>query len=447
MRMVIIGAGSAGSKLAAKLCDMNHDVVLVDEQQAPLDEAAARFDILTVCGSGASPSVLRSAEIERAGMLLAVTDRDEVNVLACALAADAGVPLKVARLSDPGWTDIGQDVARRMGVDLGISHKEVCARELSSILHMPGAMETVDLLDGRLMLLGIRIREGSPLLTGSLKDFAEEPVFATTRFIAQARPEHVLIPSGETQFKLRDEAYVVTRPEHAGPLLDWISPARPDIDHIVIAGGGDLGLGLAQLLDGDKCKVVLIEQDPARAQHCSDVLEKALVLQEDVSNQESLAKANIGKHTAFLSLTGEDELNIISCLVASRMGAVHTSAQIGKPEYVPIIRSLGLIDRAVSPHLSMINAILHFARAKHVTGAALLHRLPGEMLEVTVPKRNKWVDLAIRRIRLPHGAIIASFLRGDDVSVPTGDDVIRVGDRLAIFALPEAVAKTEALFK
>jgi len=447
MRIVIIGAGNAGSKLATKLCDMNHDVVLVDKRQAPLDEAEARLDILTVCGSGASPGVLKSAEIECAEMLLAVTAHDEVNLIACGLAADAGVPLKVARISDPGWNDTGAATARRMGVDLAVSHKEECAQELSNILHMSGAMETVDLLDGRLVLLGIRIEEDSPLLGGALQSFVEEPIFATTRFIAQIREEQVLIPSGNTQFMAGDEGYVVTRPEYVSSLLDWVSPSRPDINRIVIAGGGDLGLSLARRLDGDNCTVVLIDQDSARAEHCSNVLNKTLVLHEDVSLQQSLENARIGENSAFLALTGDDEVNIISCLVASRMGAAYTAAQIGKAEYVPIVRSLCLLDRVVSPHLSMINSILHFVRAKNVTGAALLHRLPGEMLEVTVPQTSKWAGLDLRRIQMPRDTIIASFLRNDDVRVPTGDDVICAGDQLVIFALPKAVARTEALFR
>ena len=446
MRIVIIGAGNAGSHLTAKLCGMNHDVVLIDKRKEALDDVEAKCDVMTIHGSGASPSVLDSAELGKADLLLAVTNRDEVNFVACAYAAGLGVDRKVARVADPAWARTDGEVLRRMGIDMAVCHKEECARELSDILHMTGAIETVDLLDGRVMALAVRIKEGSPVLDGPLQNFAAHSVVSTTRFIARLRGDDIEIPHGDTGFEVGDELYVVTRPEHASALLDWIAPGRPEINRIVIAGGGGLGLGLAERLERWASQVVLIERDAEQAEHCSEVLKSALVMRGDASLQESLENATIGPRTAYLALTGDDELNIISCLVASRMGAAMTIAQIAKIEYVPVVRGLQLRDRVVSPQMSMINAILHFVRAKHVTGAAQLQQLPGELLEVEVSDRNRWADKAVRTVHMPRGALIAALLRDDEVRVPTGSDVLRAGDRLVIFSLPGTVSKTESLF-
>lgn len=447
MRFVIVGAGNAGRHLARTLCSLNHDVVLIDEREEPLQEVEAQLDIMTVQGQGSSPSVLDRAEIQKADLLVAVTNRDEVNILACAYAHACNVQHKVARVSNPAYAARNSRLdLHQLGVDLVVSHKEECAREIYNILRMPGTLEVVDLLGGSVVTVGFKVSTVSPLLRVSLREFPNPDWLACLRFIALVRGEEMLIPHGDTQIMIGDDLYVVMPPDKVVDFLDWAAPDHPKFDKVVIGGGGDLGLSLARRLEGLAMQVVLLERDAERAEFCSTELNRALVIRGDFLAQETLESAGIVDNTAFVAVAGEDEDNIISCLLAQKEGASFTLAQVIKPEYVSIINGLSLLDRVVSPHLAMINAILHFVRGRHVTHASLLHNLPGELIEITIPPGGKLTGKAIRDAKMPPGSIIAALLRNGEPLTPTGDLVLAAGDRVVLFALQKALGRLETLF-
>ncbi|MFH0953750.1 MAG: Trk system potassium transporter TrkA [Verrucomicrobiota bacterium] len=448
MRVVIIGSGNAGQNLAAKLCDEGHDIVLIDSREEPLAEAESKLDILTIHGEGSSPRVLAKAEIGKADLVVAVTDRDEVNILACIIAHAAGVKHKVARVSNRDYLEPTDRMdLQKLGVDLVVSQKEECANELFNILRMPGTLEAVDLLEGQILAVGVKVHMDSPLIRGPLKAFPKPELLQAIRFIAVIRGVELIVPRGDTQFLIGDEVYLVGRPQDVSSFLDWAWPERHSFKKVVIAGGGDMGLHLAQLLERTSIQVALVEPDNARANYCSGVLTRSLVIKGNPLDKETLQNAGIVEETAFVAAEGTDENNIIGCLLAADLGARFTLAQVTKPEYVPIIDNLSLLDRAVSPPLSMINAILHFVRGHHVKAAALFHKLPGELLDVVVPPKGKWAGQAIKDLKLPAGVTIAGVRRKDDVFVATGDLVLVEGDRLVVFSPPDAVAKLEQLFR
>ena len=448
MRVLIVGSGNAGQTLAEKLCSEKHDVVVVDRRAEALAQIQSQLDVLTIEGEGSSPQVLEQAGIAKADMVVAVTDRDEVNVLACVLAHSVGVPHKVARVSNLDYIHPPERYdLKSLGIDMIVSQKEECAHELYNILRMPGALEAVDLLENRVMASGIKVHMDSPLLRAPLKNFPQPELLQAIRFIALVRGSEVIVPRGDTQFIIGDDVYFVGRPDHVRSFLEWAWPEHSSFKKVLIAGGGDLGLHLAQLLEGTSMQVVLVEQDESRANYCSGVLNRTLVLKGNPLEQETLKNAGIIEETAFVAVTDSDENNIIGCLLAADMKARFTLAQVTKPEYVPIIESLSLLDRAVSPPLSMINAILHFIRGKHVKAAALFHKLPGELLDVVIPPKGKWAGKAIKDARMPEGVTVASVLRNDQVLVATGELTFEPGDRLIIFAPPRAVNKLEPLFR
>jgi trk system potassium uptake protein TrkA len=446
MRIVILGAGNAGRHLAVRLSSERHDIVVVDTDAGKLASLQSHVDVQTVLGPGTDPRVLEEAGLSKAALLIAVTNRDEVNVLACALAHLAGVPTKVARVSGsrPYLGDSHYDL-RRLGIDLVVSQKEECADEIFTILRMPGTIEAIDLLDRRALMVGIRAHMDSPIILQPLKDFPKPDLLERIRFIAVMRGEEVLIPSGETQFMIGDDVYVVGTPPDVLDLIEWASPDHTEFQKVVIAGGGDLGLELARRLDVTETQVVLIEKDLARAEQCAEALNRGTVLHGDALSPETLENADLVRGTAFVATTGDDETNIMICLLGEKSGATFTIAQVAKPDYVPIISSLSLLDRAVSSHLSMINAILHFVRGKNIKSAAILHKLPGELLEVVIGPASPWTGKAIRSLDLPKGMVIATVLRDDTVIPATGRLVFAAGDRVVIFALPKAAAKIEAL--
>lgn len=448
MRVLIIGAGSAGRHLAAKLGEEKHDIVMVDRDEAVLNAVATHLDIQTIVGEGSSPRVLERAGLMKTDLLVAVTDHDEVNILACGLAQAAGVPRKVARVANPDFLHANEKLnVRKLGPDLVISQKEECADEIYTILRMPGTLEAVDMLEGRVLAVGIKVHMDSPLVLQTLKNFPEPELLNRIRLIGIMRAEELLIPKGDTQLMIGDDIYLCGQPPDVHAFIQWANPEEERLEKVIIAGGGDLGLMLARKMEKTNTPVALIEQDAERADACSKLLDRALVIRGNALESPTLENAGVIHGTAFVAATGSDENNIMICLLAEKAGATFTLAQVVRPEYVPIINSLSLLDRAVSSHLSMINAILHYVRGKNVKAAALLHKLPGELLDVALANGHRWVDKAIQSLRIPTGVMIATVLRDSEIVPPTGSLILRAGDRLVLFAEPSAVSRIEDLFR
>jgi len=447
VRILIVGAGNTGRNLASKLCAMDHDVVIVDHRSEQLAALDAQLDLLTVLGNGSSPDVLERAEVAKADLTFAVTGVDGVNILACEISHAAGVTNSVARVANRELTRSSLIDFKQLGVDLMISQNEEVAREIFDMLRHPGLTESTELLDGRLVIIGIRARANGPLVKGALSELHAESMVSGVRFVARLRDGRLSLPQGETQFEVGDDVYVAISPDGIPTFLDWVYPGRQAFEKTVIAGGGGLGLDLAKRMEEVRKPTVLLERDSERAGDCSDALGSALVLLGDASDRETLVNAGVGPKTAFVAITGDEELNIISCMLARKLGATFTLAQVTNPDYVPVIRSIGLVDGVVSPHLCMVNAILHFVRGRHVKAAVQLRRAPGEFLHVAIRKGHRWAGKAVHRLRMPGKCLIASALRGDEILVPTGDLVIQEGDQLVMFALPADVDRVENAFK
>lgn len=442
MRIVLIGAGNAGQQLAQRLCAERHDVIVIDLHAEALAELESQLDVMTVVGQGASPRALRLAEIEKADLVVAVTSQDEVNILACLMAHAAGVPHKVARIANTDYTHNQPPYdLNAMGIDLVVSQKEECAHDLYNVLRLPGTIEVVDVLDDRAMVVGVKIDMDSPLALARLSNFPEPALIDRLRFIALHRGDDLLIPRGDTQFMIGDDVYMAGEPGPIHDFLAWAYPERPHFQKILIAGGGELGLHLARLTETMDAEILLLEPDPERAEFCADQLGRTLVMKADPLDPETFEDIGINSKTAFVAATESDENNIIVCLLAERRGACFTAAQITKGGYSSIISSLSLLDRAVNPYTSMINAISRYIRGTHIESAASLYNLPGEMIEVRVPSFSPWAGRTIRDIGALKNGIIALVMRQDEILPATGDLRLAVDDRLVLFALPQASAK------
>ena len=448
MRIVIIGAGAAGHNLAERLCGMHHDVVVIDRHPEPLQRIASALDALTIEGEGSKPAVLAEAEIEKADLLVAVTDRDEVNILSCMYARKVGVKHTVARIAEESYLSSRHLNLWSLGIDRAINHKEECAREIFDVLRLPGSLEVAQLLEGKINAIGVRTPSHSPVLDAPLKAFSNEPWFQRIRFIGLVRNQELSIPHGETQLRAGDEVYLVLRPEDADAFLEWMfAGQRNRSSKVVIAGCGDLGTLLASRLKQTSLATVLIEQDLKLAETCSETLDDALVINGNASDRSTLKEIGINANTVFVAATGDDELNLVSCVMARELGAGFTIARINKAEYVPIFNNLGLPDRVVSPHLSMVRALLRFVRGKNVRDVAFFSKLPGELLEVEIGSESRWCGLSLRDIDLPEGAIVAAVQRGEDGFVPTGEFTLLQNDRVVIYCLPATIDKLRSLFR
>lgn len=439
MRIVIIGAGAAGQQLARRLCEERHDVVMVDAHAEPLAEMETQLDVMTVIGPGSSPSTLEQAEIGKADLVVAVTSHDDVNILACILAHSAGVSHKVARISNTDYiNESGPFDLRAMGIDMVVSQKEECAHDIFNVLRLPGTIEVVDILQERAIVVGIKIDIDSPLALATLQAFPKPELITRIRFVALQRGDQLSIPRGSTQFMIGDDVYMVGEPDAITEFLHWAYPERPNFQKIVIAGGGDLGLHLSQLIETIGVENMLLEPDRDRAERCAEALNGTLVLKSDPLDPATFEDVGITSDTAFVATTDDDENNIICCLLAEKRGAGFTAAQVTKTGYAPIINSLSLMDRAVNPYTSMINAISRFIRGTHIESAASLYSLPGEVIEVRLPEHSPWVGRTIEQIGNLRDGIIAAILRDGEVFPATGDFTLASNDHLALFVLPKA---------
>lgn len=446
MRILIIGGGQTGAHLAEKFCEDEHDVVVIDSATEPLADLDSHLDLMTVHGDGANPAVLEEADIERADMVVAVTDRDDTNILACIFARARGVSRTVARVSSSSYLTSRHIHFDQLGVDLLVNQYDEYARDLYNVLRLPGSVEVADLLDERVMVVGMAIHMDSPLLGGVLKNFAGKDWLQKIRFVAVVRGDEVMTPHGDTTFLVGDEVYFAGEPDAVADFMQWAWPEHKRFQRVVIAGGGELGLQLARMLEHTRMQIVLIEQDEERADFCSAQLNRTLVIKGDALEQQTLAGIGEAGEMAYVAATGSDEHNIIGCLVAEKFGARFTAAQVGKKEYIGIINQLRLLDRIVDPHLAMINSILHFVRGKNVQSAAILARLPGELIELKLSAKHKWAGQAIKDLKIPDGVIIVTALRGTKVRTATGDLELAAGDRVVVYCLPAALSKMESLF-
>jgi len=451
MRIAIIGAGNAGRSLAAKLCDLNHEVVMVDSNPETLEEVSQGLDVMTLEGNGADPTIFERENLGRLEMVAAVTPRDEINFLACCWAKAAGTLHTIARLSDEKYVRSPLVDITRMGIDHPLVHKEECAREIYDVLYMPGTLEVTSMLDGKIDAIGLKLPENAPLAGKPLKEFRYHNWFDKVRFIGLVQNGGLVIPDGDSYANPGDDLYVVLPAGESDRFLDWITAGeRSNFKKVCIAGAGELGLSLASQLEDTGIKTVLMDKDRQQAELASERLEKCLVLNADTAEAAVLKEVGIDAGTAFVAITGDEEMNIVSCIQAKQLGAGLTVARIDKPEYVPAIGNLNLVDRVVSPNISLVRAILQYVRGEMVQEVGLFHRIEGEILEVVINvvinKDCKREGATISELKLPRGAIVAAVERDSRVLVPTGDFKLKHNDRLAIYCLPEKAAKIQSAF-
>lgn len=447
MRFIIFGAGNAGANLAKKLCELKHDIVLIDPNSEALENIESELDVMTIIAAGVSPDLLKKAEVKKANMVIGVTNRDEVNILACMFAKKAGVEYTVASISQESYIHSKDFPLKEMGIDLSLSYNKECTYDIFKVLKTPGILEASQLFTDRIIAIGMKVPDNCPMLNFCLKDFADDPLFKSIRFIGLLTDSSFTIPDGKTVFKKGDEVYFVIKSNKLEKFIDWFFPKRPhNYNKIIIVGGSSLGLTLASILEKSSFKTVLIENDEKKAEYCSEKLNETLVIRGDASKLGVLREIGVNSDTAFIATTEEDEYNIVSCIQAKELNVGFTIAQINKPEYVPIINKMRLLDKIVNPYLSIIGAILSFVRGKQVHDVSLFYKLPGELLEVEIEEKNKIVGIPINKLKLPKGTIVVALMRRNQSLIVTGDFILQENDHLLLYSIPENINKLQSLF-
>jgi trk system potassium uptake protein len=442
----VIGAGDVGFHLARQLSEEHHDVVVIEQDRDRVRLIEDSMDAIAIEGNGASLTVLERAGIERTDLLLAVTSLDEVNLMACLSASQYEVPKRIARVSRPDYYDhTGILPPERLGVDLMINPERECARETYQLLQSAAATEFAEFEGGLVQLIGIRVKPDAPVAGRRLLEIGRDVGGLKALVVAIARGRQTIIPTGATRVQAGDQVFIIGVPSDLPDVLPFAGYSRFDMRRVTIAGGSREAWFLAHMLEEHRIECTIIEADRRRALELAEELRRALVFHGDATDLDLLEMEAIGEADGFVAYTGSDERNMLSCLLAKSLGARKVISLIDRFDYLPLVAQVG-VDAAVSPRLAAVNAILSYVRRGSVLAVAMLKGTTAEGVEYNVGARFPFVDVPLEQVRMPTGCIIGAIIRDDRAIIPQGTDVIRVGDRVIAFLLPEVRAAVEKLF-
>ncbi len=444
MRVIIIGAGVVGYTIAKQLSTEGHDVVLIEKNERRVKEVRESLDVRIVHGSGASPRILMDAGIEKVDLVIAVTDSDEVNMIACLIAeTQSSVPKKIARIRDREYASYTRIFEPDyLNLDLNINPERLAAEHILKIVGVPGAIEVEDFVEGRVKLVGCKVAPESPVKGMRLSEIEGLQPLKKILIVAIYRGFETIIPRGSTTLEEGDMVFAVTVPEEAGNLLNLLGTGKKRGNRIFIVGGGEVGFYLAEHMETTGYQVKIVERDEARCAFLAEKLNRSLVIHGDGTDQDLLREENVGDTDTFIAVTDDEEANVLTSLLAKRLGADRCIALIDKPEYISMVPTIG-IDVAVSPRLSSVSSILQYVRRGKIVSVTTLLEERVEAIETIALETSDIVDRPIKKIKFPKDAIIGTVVRDDEIIMPLGETVIKPGDKVVIFALRSAIPKVE----
>jgi trk system potassium uptake protein TrkA len=449
MKVLIVGAGQVGCFLSQRLCNEGHEVVLVDQDQSHLDRVQEELNVMTVSGNGASAEVLEQANIKSCDIFIAVTDLDEVNILACLLAREYKVGKRLARVKSIEYSSQGAVLSKeKLGIDLLINPCDEVADEMVKIACRSGAFDVAEFVEGRIQFLGYRIGADSPLCGITLQELGELRGIYDFVVVAIARDEKTIIPRGEDVIEEGDSIYVIAR-EKDLPAIQYLIESKKKkkrtTPRVFILGGSQEGVRIASQLERLHFDVRLVERNLRRCRKVAAQLEKTNVIQADGNDMPALLEEGLAQAELFIAVTGSDETNILCSLLYKQQTQGRALALVNRPELLNLAPGLG-IDACVSPRMAAAGAMLKYVRYGSVVSLAAVEGSNAEVLEMEVKQDNPHIGVPLKSMGFPKGALIAAIVRGDDYQIATGESSIKAGDRVVVFALPEALTKVDRFF-
>jgi trk system potassium uptake protein TrkA len=451
MKIIILGAGQVGMSVAEILAGEANDITVVDTNVNLLQELQDRFDLRTVYGHASHPAVLAKAGAEDADMVLAFTNSDETNMVACQIAYTLfSTPTKIARIRSPEYLSRPELFAQdAMPIDVLISPEQLVTDYVQRLIEHPGALQVLDFANGLVSLVGVKAYYGGLLVGHELATLRQHMPGVETRVAAIFRGGKAILPEGDTVIEADDEVFFIAARENIRTVMGELRKLDKPVKSIILAGGGNIGKRLAQNLERDY-QVKLIERNEERARSISEELDHTIVLRGDAADEELLLDENIENTDVFCALTNEDETNILSAMLAKRRGARRVMALINRPAYVDLVES-GSIDIAISPQQATISGLLTHVRRGDVVVAHSLRRGAAEAIEAVAHGNSntcKVIGRRIEELRLPEGTTIGAIVRGDNVMIAHHDTVIENGDHVIMFLVDKRqVQDVERLFQ
>ena len=451
MKIIILGAGQVGGTLAENLANEENDITVVDTDATRLRELQDKIDIRTIQGKASFPGVLKQAEADEADMLVAVTNSDEVNMVACQIAYTLfHTPSKIARIRQASYLKNANLFANTaLPIDVLISPEQVVTNYIHRLLERPGALQVLDFAGGRVQLVAMKAYYGGNLVGHELRYIREHMPNVDTRIAAIFRRGNAVIPQGNTVIEVDDEVFFIAAREDIRAVMGQLQRLDDDYRRIIIAGGGNIGLRLAQSIE-DHYKIKIIEHNMERCQFLSETLTRAMVFCGNASDKELLISENIEETDIFCALTNDDEANVMSSMLAKRLGARKVMALINNPAYVDLVQG-GEIDIAISPQLATIGSLLKHVRRGDVVNVHSLRRGAAEAIEAIAhgdEQSSKVVGKAICDVALPQGVTIGAIVRDDRVLIAHDSTRIESGDHVILFLTNKRkIREVEQLFQ
>lgn len=446
MHVIVVGAGEVGSYLAERLSREGHDVVVIDPDGRRLADAAERLDVLTLAGSGTQPSTLKEAGIARCDVFVAVTSTDEVNLVACFLAHQAGAHRTIARLEERELRERGAEgLHAAMGIDLVIDPDEETAQEIFELLEYPGAIDVAEMGGGEVVVIGARLTPDSPVVGQTLSDIARryEPEWDFL-FGIITRQGQTIIPRGDHRLEVNDLVRVLTKKRAGRQLTEVLGIERRSLKRIMLLGGGRTAELVAARLVESGADVTIVERDPERARQLAERVSKALVIEGEITDADLLADVGVGRTDVVAALTGEDDANILACLFAKLEGAGETIAVVHRLSLLRLLDEAG-IDVALSPRTASANGVLRFVRGG-VTQVTTFLEGDVEVLELSVAEGSPADGSLVSELRLPKDVLLGAIVRDGKVSIARGRSDLRNQDDVVVFAMPHAVDEVRRVF-
>ena len=449
MRVLICGGGQVGALTARRLIREGNEVTIVDPKPERCEELESSLDAHVVNGSASRVTSMQKAGIADAELVIAVTDIDEVNLLACLIAqVEAPAAIKVARIRTHD-VDEWKRVAAESGIkiDLVIHPEEELAKKVMRVIRLPGVSDIYEFSDGQIRLFGMNVERGSRLAGRTLVQLQEDGPPENSLIALIFRGPQVIVPHGAVEVQVGDHLYVLGTRENLLDVIEFMGLKRTTtLERVFILGGKQLGITCAELLEAQGVSVKLFEKGAGRAGRIAEILDKTVVLHADGTDQRILEEESIEGVDAYLALTNDDEDNIIASLLARRLGAHKVVALINRLNYLPLAQRLG-VHTTVSPRLAAVDRILQFVRKGRVLSVTTFREEEAEALELVATEKSKYVGKKLRDLRFPRGSIVGAIVRPDgEALVPRGDVEIQPGDRVLFFALESVVPELESAF-
>ena len=451
MKILILGAGQVGSSVAVNLASEANDITVVDEDSATLQDLQDRLDIRTVIGHASYPEVLAQAGADDADMVIAVTRNDETNMIACQVAYTLfHTPTKIARVRSVEYLKHARLFAQEaIPVDVLISPEQLVTDYIQRLIENPGALQVLDFAEGRVQLVAVHAYYGGPLVGHELRDLKEHMPGIEARVASIYRQGMPIKPEGDTIIEADDEVFFVAAARHIRAVMGELRKMDKPVKRVILAGGGNIGMRLACAIES-RYQLKIIERNPDRARMLSETLGRAIVLLGDAADEELLLEENIENTDVFCALTNDEEANILSGMLAKRLGARKVMSLINRASYVNLVQS-GSIDVAISPQQATIGSLLTHVRRGDVVMVHSLRRGAAEAIEAVAHgdhSSSKVVGRAIEEIKLPKGTTIGAIVRGDEVIIAHHDTVINTDDHVVLFlADKNCIQEVERLFQ